>query len=78
MENEIIRKIVTGETRRHLQFNDPRKVNDLEESLIEKLNEALGKSGVRTSCLKECFETWLNCDSEKEFVKWLHGQLHES
>jgi hypothetical protein len=75
MENEIIRRIVTGETRKHLQFNDPRKVHDLEESLIGKLNEALGKSDVRTSCLRECWEKWLESKDEKDFLRWLLGQL---
>jgi hypothetical protein len=74
MEKEKIKKIVKYATLRHL----PYKMADLEETLIEKLTQALGKSDVRTSCFRECWEMWLKCDSEKDFVKWLHGQLHES
>jgi hypothetical protein len=78
MEKEKITKIVKSATLKHLPNSHPYKVADLEETLIEKLTQALGKSDVRTSCFRECWEMWLKCDSEKDFVKWLHGQLHES
>ncbi len=50
----------------------------IEKVLKEVQTQALGKSDVRTSCFRECWEMWLKCDSEKDFVKWLHGQLHEA
>jgi hypothetical protein len=78
MEVKKIRKIVEDVTLRKMNHMNGYTVRDIEDTLIEKLSKALGKSDVRISCLQECWEMWLKCDSEKDFVRWLHGQLHES
>jgi predicted secreted acid phosphatase len=75
MEKEKITKIVKDATLKHLPHAHPYKVADLEETLIETLSQALGKSDVRTSCLRECWEMWLQSKDEKDFIRWLLGQL---
>lgn len=79
MEKEKIREVVIRELMLTRFWNShPSTMKDLEDSLVEALHQALSMSGVRTSCLKEVFEMWFKCESEKEFIRWVKGQLHES
>jgi len=75
MEKKQITKIVKNTTLKHLPHAHPYAVADLEETLIETLSQALGKSDVRTLCLRECWEIWLQSKDEKDFIRWLLGQL---
>lgn len=77
MEKKDIKKVIEKVTDVKIPHIHPYSKSELEESLTEEIHKALIKSGVRTSCLKEVFEMWFKCESEKEFIRWVKGQLHD-
>lgn len=78
MEKKDIKKVIESVTDYKMAHMNSYTKSEVEESLTEALHQAFIKSGVRTSCFKEVFEMWFKCESEKEFIRWVRSQLHES
>jgi len=75
MEKKNIKKVIESVTDYKMAHMNPYTKSEVEESLTEALHQAFIKSGVRTSCLKECWEMWLQSKDEKDFLRWLLGQI---
>ena len=75
MEKKDIKKVVESVTDIKMSHMNPYTKSEVEESLTEAIHKALIKSDVRTSCLRECWEKWLESKDEKDFLRWLLGQL---
>ena len=75
MEKKDIKKVIEKVTDVKIRHIHPYSKSELEDSLTEALHQALIKSGVRTSCLKECWEMWLQSKHKTDVIRWLLGQL---